>query len=185
LGGDCFGCGVCNDGYFEMSGNGMITNNNAASGGGVHNTGSFKLIGGVIANNFGGMGGGVCNEGFFELTNGMITNNTTYDGGGVYIRYGGSFKMTGGVITNNTAASFNGVNGVGGGVYVGGEWYDEEAGVFEMLGARFLITLPQTIMAAYTTWARLTKLAEQSQKTKQTANTLINNNVATTCAIVE
>jgi hypothetical protein len=117
-------------GYFEMTGNSIVTNNTAVTGG-VSNSGSFVMLDNsrITNNTAGSIGGsGVLNEGSFEIANNaVISGNAVMDkGGGVYIRYGGFFKMTGGVIISNTADT-------GGGVYVGEEVNGEEC-VFEMSG---------------------------------------------------
>jgi hypothetical protein len=94
------GGGVSNWGSFEMSG-GIISGNKAWHGGGVciHSSGSFVLSGsGMIVNNTADRGGGVhvgeewSSEGvYFEMSGGVISGNfAESDYGGVYS--GGSFS---------------------------------------------------------------------------------------------
>ncbi|MDR0471575.1 MAG: hypothetical protein LBH79_07640 [Nitrososphaerota archaeon] len=92
-------------------------------GGGVYNCGSFSMSGGVIANNTAAHGGGVhvSHWGSFRLSGGYIINNKAhYTGAGVEVEYfscmnssgsfsvSGSFSMAGGVIANNTAQVYGG-----------------------------------------------------------------------------
>ena len=130
-------------GIFELVG-GVISDNTAENGGGVHSDGVFSMSGGKISNNqaiklnpsenfgFGGRGGGVymSDYGSFTMTNGEISNNTANFGGGVYMRYS-SFSMSGGKISNNQVtnqtATLNdiyqyGTAGLGGGVFSEGPW---------------------------------------------------------------
>ena len=112
-----YGCGVYNEGTFNMYG-GNITGNMAINYAGVYNKGTFNLYGGKISDNKAvgnestfnnGEGGGVYNEGTFKLSGGTISGNTAgYYGGGVYNK--GTFELSGGTISGNSAAQ-------GGGVY--------------------------------------------------------------------
>ena len=85
-----------------------------ASGGGVHNDGTFTMYGGIIAGNTAANGGGVYNAGTFTMYDGTIGGQTenakncaTIHGGGVY-NYSGTFVMNGGTIIGNSASSFGG-----------------------------------------------------------------------------
>jgi hypothetical protein len=122
---DGYGGGVFND-YFRVGDfvggtfklySGVIANNSASSGGGVHSNVQclFEMYGGVIANNTALYGGvfvrgvyGVC--GAFTMFGGAVADNLAYHGGGIYNNYG-NFTLSGGVITDNLAT------GYGGGVY--------------------------------------------------------------------
>lgn len=80
------GGGVCirYGGYFKMTG-GIITNNTANEGGGVHvgeawnSEGCvFEMLGGEISDNFAKTDyGGVYNEGTFNQSGGTISGNKT------------------------------------------------------------------------------------------------------------
>ncbi|MCL1976509.1 MAG: hypothetical protein FWG55_00115 [Candidatus Bathyarchaeota archaeon] len=89
---------------------GIISNNTAVDGGGVHNSyGSFTLFGGVILDNTAiSSGGGVYNgvQGSFTLFGGAISKNNTKirpkeNGGGGGVHNQGDFTMSGGTISNN------------------------------------------------------------------------------------
>lgn len=108
-----------NNSTFTMSGNTVISSNQAPFGGGVRVDGDrsiFTMSGNALISentaNSGsgsGMGGGVyVTKGTFNMQNGTIRgNNTNHAGGGVYISYG-TFNMSGGVITGNNAAQEGG-----------------------------------------------------------------------------
>jgi len=112
------------NGSFTMSGNAIISGNNALNSGGVHvdENGTFimsenAVISGNTSNNIGGGGaGGVALSGTnasFTMQGGKISGNTAYNsGGGVYVTTNGTFTMNGGEISGNTASYY------GGGVYV-------------------------------------------------------------------
>ena len=96
-----YGCGVHNEGTFNMYG-GNITGNMAINYAGVYNKGTFNLYGGTISDNKAvgnvsssfndGEGGGVCNgdpltvdtTATFTMSGGTISGNTACYGGGVY-----------------------------------------------------------------------------------------------------
>ena len=112
-----------NNSTFTMSGNTVISSNQAPFGGGVRVDGAgstFTMSGNALisentaADTNSGAGGGVyVAKGTFNMQNGTISNNNAnYAGGGVYIGYYGTFNMSGGAITGNTAAQ------KGGGVYL-------------------------------------------------------------------
>ena len=120
-----YGCGVYNEGTFNMYG-GNITGNMAINYAGVYNEGIFNLYGGKISDNKSvgnessifndGEGGGVYNGDLltvdttaaFTMYGGTISGNTAGYGGGVYNK--GTFQLSGGTISGNSAAQ-------GGGVY--------------------------------------------------------------------
>ena len=120
-----YGCGVYNEGTFNMYG-GNITGNMAINYAGVYNKGTFNMYGGKISDNKSvgnesstfndGEGGGVYNgdpltvdtTAAFTMYGGTISGNTAVKGGGVYNK--GTFELSGGTISGNTAAQ-------GGGVY--------------------------------------------------------------------
>ena len=117
----------------ELSGNSSAHRDRASgtfNGGAVNvNGGKFNMYGGVIKNNTAGTskalsnGGGVYvgSNGTFTMTGGEITGNTaTRNGGGVAV-YNGTFTMSGDAkISNNIAKqTYNAVEHLGGGVYVG------------------------------------------------------------------
>lgn len=107
-----------NNSTFTMSGNTVISSNQAPFGGGVRVDGdrsTFTMSGNArisenAANSGSGMGGGVyVGRSTFNMQNGTISgNNTNYAGGGVYIWYYGTFNMSGGAITGNNAAQEGG-----------------------------------------------------------------------------
>lgn len=107
-----------NNSTFTMSGNTVISSNQAPFGGGVRVDGdrsTFTMSGNALisentANSGSGMGGGVyVGRSTFNMQNGTISgNNTNYAGGGVYIWYYGTFNMSGGAITGNNAAQEGG-----------------------------------------------------------------------------
>ena len=107
-----------NNSTFTMSGNTVISSNQAPFGGGVRVDGdgsTFTMSGNArisenTANSGSGMGGGVyVGRSTFNMQNGTISgNNTNYAGGGVYIWYYGTFNMSGGAITGNNAAQEGG-----------------------------------------------------------------------------
>jgi hypothetical protein len=107
------GGGVSNyfNGYFELSGSGMISNNTADIGGGVCTDCPFSMSGGVISGNVAGnQGGGVyVGNGFFELFSGRISNNTASNsGGGIWIavkNLGQLFVHEGVIFSNNRAST--------------------------------------------------------------------------------
>ena len=112
-----------NNSTFTMSGNTVISSNQAPFGGGVRVDGAgstFTMSGNALisentaADTNSGAGGGVyVAKGTFNMQNGTISNNNAnYAGGGVYIGYYGTFNMSGGAITGNNAAQ------KGGGVYL-------------------------------------------------------------------
>ncbi|MCL2287733.1 MAG: hypothetical protein FWC33_00915 [Candidatus Bathyarchaeota archaeon] len=122
---NCAGCGVYNEGSFEMSGNSVIANNSAEFGGGVFNVGSFIMSGNsIIANNSAHAGGGVYNDwkGSFVMTdNSMITNNTAswgdvseedkakgYVSKGGGVSNWGSFEMSGNAVISGNVADHGG-----------------------------------------------------------------------------
>ena len=102
----------------------------AYNGGAVNvNGGKFYMYGGVIKNNTAGTSKSLSNGGAvyigaggkFTMTGGEITGNTaTRNGGGVAV-YNGTFTMSGDAkISNNIAKqTYNAVEHLGGGVYVG------------------------------------------------------------------
>ena len=120
-----YGCGVYNEGTFNMYG-GNIIGNMAINYAGVYNKGTFNMYGGKISDNKSvgnesstfndGEGGGVYNgdpltvdtTAAFTMSGGTISGNTAGYGGGVYNK--GTFKLSGGTISGNSAAQ-------GGGVY--------------------------------------------------------------------
>lgn len=107
-----------NNSTFTMSGNTVISSNQAPFGGGVRVDGdgsTFTMSGNArisenTANSGNGMGGGVyVGRSTFNMQNGTISgNNTNYAGGGVYIWHYGTFNMSGGAITGNNAAQEGG-----------------------------------------------------------------------------
>ena len=102
----------------------------AYNGGAVNvNGGKFNMSGGVIKNNTAGTSKSLSNggavyvgsNGTFKMSGGEITGNTaTRNGGGVAV-YNGTFTMSGdAMISNNIAKqTYNAVEHLGGGVYVG------------------------------------------------------------------
>jgi hypothetical protein len=144
---------VNSDGTFTMNG-GVISDNTAKYGGGVHVWGTFTMNGGVISGNtatadyndgnvYGAVyyGGGVCVgiNGMFTMNGGVVSGNTaTNYSSGVYVESNGTFTQSGGEISGN----------FGNGVYVketftqsGGEISDNSgtgvyvySGMFTMSG---------------------------------------------------
>ncbi|WP_041610982.1 beta strand repeat-containing protein [Treponema primitia] len=100
--------------------------NSSTYGGGVVNTGVFKLSGGEISGNKATYGGSVyvSSSGTFNQSGGTISDNTatTNNGGGVYVN-GGTFNQSGGAISGNEATSY------GGGMYVTGKFNLSASGV--------------------------------------------------------
>jgi hypothetical protein len=95
---------VVNSGGTVIMYSGVISGNAVKNGGGVYNSGTFKLCGGKISDNKAiNNGGGVYNVGVFEMYGGEITNNFADQGGGVYNR--GVFDRLGGVISDNKAVT--------------------------------------------------------------------------------
>ena len=121
---------------FTMSDNATISGNEATgtigtdigNGGGVYNTGTFKMSDGTISGNTAtNDGGGVYSTGILTMkADSSIQDNTaTSEGGGVYNT--GSFEMSDGTISGNKATGTIGTDiGLGGGVY--------NTGTFEMSG---------------------------------------------------
>ena len=125
-----YGCGVHNEGTFNMYG-GNITGNMAINYAGVYNKGTFNMYGGKISDNKAvgnvsssfndGEGGGVCNgdpltvdtTAAFTMSGGTISGNTACYGGGVYNK--GTFELSGGTISGNSAAQGGGVYSYGSG----------------------------------------------------------------------
>ena len=125
-----YGCGVYNEGTFNMYG-GNITGNMAINYAGVYNEGIFNLYGGKISDNKSvgnesstfndGEGGGVYNgdpltvdtTAAFTMSGGTISGNTAGYGGGVYNK--GTFELSGGTISGNSAAQGGGVYSYGSG----------------------------------------------------------------------
>ncbi|MFZ0250234.1 MAG: right-handed parallel beta-helix repeat-containing protein, partial [Acidimicrobiales bacterium] len=109
-------------------GNLMITDGNAAwGGGGILNFGSVTVTGSTISNNTasgGWGGGGILNDGSLTVTGSTISNNTATDaqgctvdqtciGGGIFNYPGNSVTVTGSTISNNSAGT------QGGGIFQG------------------------------------------------------------------
>ena len=107
---------------FKLSGTGWITENRAATGGGVYvasqNDSTFEITGGTISKNTatGSTGGGGIyytkpksdTAAVAYMENGTITENTaqTGAGGGLYLR--GNFDLRGGSISKNSAPMYAG-----------------------------------------------------------------------------
>jgi hypothetical protein len=101
---DVTGNGITvNSGGTVIMYSGIISGNAEKNGGGVYNSGIFKLYGGqIFGNKAVNNGGGLYNIGDFEMCGGEITNNlANKGGGGVYNR--GVFNRLGGVISDNKA----------------------------------------------------------------------------------
>ena len=120
--GGWFGGGIVGDSKSKLfMYGGMIIDNYALEGGGVHTNGDFYMYDGIIANNkSGNVGGGIAAYRYSTVSNivicgGYVVANTAVEGGGgVYVHAKGEFN--GGVIGNNTLIN---KNATGGGVYVG------------------------------------------------------------------
>lgn len=136
-----------NKSSLTISGNTVISGNEATQGGGVYAQGSANITMGdttipgtttITGNSADIRGGGVFLYGdgtTFTMNNGIISGNTShganYGGGGVYSWSGTTFIMNDGEITGNTAQ-----NGHGGGVFnhtatftmTGGKLYNNGAG---------------------------------------------------------
>lgn len=136
-----FGGGVYNsvDGTFTMKG-GLITKNvamdesttalNSSTGGGVFNSGTFKMHGGVISYNTAAKGGGIQSgidpdfsdkraEATFTMDGGRIEYNTaTANGGGLFVYTRSVATITRGRIEYNEAQGQNGGGYSGGGIYI-------------------------------------------------------------------
>jgi len=103
---------------FNLTGNAVIQNNIASTGGGVQvGDGAFTMYGGTISGNTAEHGGGgvsVRSGGIFIMHNGVISDNTASgnEGGGVQV-WGSTFTMHGGTISGNTAKRFVDGGGVG------------------------------------------------------------------------
>ena len=94
---------------FTMNG-GIISSNNAGSGGGVAGGGDFTKYGGEISGNMAGHGGGVSPWGTFTMHDGYISGNYATYGGGIIV---GSFTVVtiyGGIISGNTATYGGGLS---------------------------------------------------------------------------
>jgi len=106
-------------GEFVMRG-GEIFDNEAWTGGGVHNWGTFTMYGGTIRNNTASWGGGVRNlmeDTVFNMIGGYIRDNFATDRGGGVDFAAGTFNMSGGTISGNSSVTTLAFAG-GGGVYV-------------------------------------------------------------------
>ena len=103
--------------HFHMSG-GIITNNEAHNGGGVHVRGGQAV----------GIPGSGIPHGTFTMTGGYITNNEARaNGGGVHVIENGIFSMHDGTIGGATSALANtAVRGGGVYVYSGASFYMED-----------------------------------------------------------
>jgi hypothetical protein len=82
-------------------------------GGGIHNSGTLKLIGSSISDNTAAFGGGIYNDnGNLVLAGSAVSNNvSSFEGGGIW-SIGGSLIITDSMVSNNTATLG------GGGIYV-------------------------------------------------------------------
>ncbi len=110
----------------------VITDNSAASGGGIFNAGKLSLIDSEISsNNATGAGGGIYNSGgtvsnpggTVSVSGGSIESNTAASGGGIY-QAGGSLTITGSIVSGNTSyldgggiAAFGGTVAISGGTF--------------------------------------------------------------------
>lgn len=144
-----FGGGVYNsvDGTFTMKG-GLITKNvamdesttalNSSTGGGVFNSGTFKMHDGVISYNTAAKGGGIQSgidpnfsggrtEAEFTMDGGRIEYNTaTANGGGLFVYTCSVATITRGRIEYNQALGQNGGGYSGGGIYINQSEGDEK-----------------------------------------------------------
>lgn len=143
-----FGGGVYNsvDGTFTMKG-GLITKNvamdesttalNSSTGGGVFNSGTFKMHDGVISYNTAAKGGGIQSgidpnfsggrtEAEFTMDGGRIEYNTaTANGGGLFVYTRSVATITAGRIEYNEAQGKHGGGYSGGGIYINQSEGDE------------------------------------------------------------
>lgn len=100
----------------------IIKNTASESGGGVHNTGTVRIVRSVVTGNVAanlsmpqGEGGGVYSLGNLIITESDIVNNTAREnGGGIAMMPDGALEITGALIADNTALSQS-----GGGLYIG------------------------------------------------------------------
>lgn len=144
-----FGGGVYNsvDGTFEMK-SGLITKNeamgesttalNSSTGGGVFNSGTFKMHGGVISYNTAAKGGGIQSgidpnfsdgqaKATFTMDGGRIEYNTaTANGGGLFVYTCSVATINAGWIEYNQALGQNGGGYSGGGIYINQSDDDEK-----------------------------------------------------------
>jgi len=99
---------------------GIISGNNATTGGGIAVTGgSVSVTGGSFTSNSATQGGGIAViGGSVSVTGGSFTSNSATQGGGVAV-FGGSISVTGGSVADNSCSSN------GGGVYVGTQGHFE------------------------------------------------------------
>ncbi|MBC6718954.1 right-handed parallel beta-helix repeat-containing protein [Treponema sp. Marseille-Q4130] len=116
-------------GSVSMESGFLTTNTVDYLGGGVHvdNSASFTMTGGKIkTNNANGGGGGVyVHSGTFTLSgSASIESNTAAgkNGGGIYVDSTGKLEIKGGSIKSNKATKTSGGTGMGGGVYVYGDY---------------------------------------------------------------
>jgi hypothetical protein len=116
----------CDTGDFTLSGDAVISGNEATSwyGGGVYNWGGsylgsrFTMTGGEIYGNEALWGGGVANRGdaVFTMNSGDISDNKARFGGGVHNSINSVVSINSGKITGNTATGTD-ITGSGGGIY--------------------------------------------------------------------
>ncbi len=101
----------------------VITENSAASGGGIASAGKLTLIDSVISENDAtGAGGGIYDSGgTVAVSGGSIEGNTAASGGGAIYVAGGTLTVTGVTISKNTAGSGGGgIDNDGGDVTISG-----------------------------------------------------------------
>lgn len=103
---------------FNLSGDGSISYNTAANGGGVCvNGGTITMSGGSMENNIASLGGAVnLSNGTFVMDNGSINASSALQGGAIYMT-GGTYTMNNGSITNCTAGNSE-TPGNGGAVHI-------------------------------------------------------------------
>jgi len=89
-----------------------VTNNSAASGGGVSNSGTARISASLIATNtVSGSGGGLSDSGSAVLLNTTVSGNSasTHEGGGIAVTGSGAVTLYNGAVSANSAASAGGL----------------------------------------------------------------------------
>lgn len=100
------GGGIYNAGRLIVSGDALISGNEATQGGGVYNAGTFIYDGDALSGNMATDGGGLCNAGQATITGNITDNEASARGGGVYASE--AFTLSGGSVAGNTTAGQGG-----------------------------------------------------------------------------
>jgi len=98
----------------EISGVTLQNGNDAATGGGIYNSGTLTLTDIAIDSNTAEAGGGIHNSATGDLTiiSSTVSNNTASSGGGIF-NEGGMLSITDTVVSSNSAGSSGGIRNTG------------------------------------------------------------------------